>query len=82
MKVLLARPRSPQVSLAFVPEQVAEYRLKLRDYSPVAVIILHQELGSLNGQVDRGTQKTDSPVSTWKGGRKAKPPLQKCQPSS
>lgn len=38
---------------------MAEYKLKLRGYSPVAVIILHQELGSLSGQVDRGTQKTN-----------------------
>ncbi|KAH0509353.1 Leucine-rich repeat flightless-interacting protein 1 [Microtus ochrogaster] len=46
----LTKGRVGRAGLGWGEGQVAEYRLKLSGYSPVAVIILHQELGSLNGQ--------------------------------
>lgn len=50
-------PLSPEVSPASLPEQAAEYKLRVRGYSLVAVIFLNQKLERLNGQEDRSTSR-------------------------
>lgn len=46
-----------EVSPASVPGQAAEYELRSRGYSLVAVIFLNRKLERLNGQEDRSTSR-------------------------